>query len=633
MIVAWTGYQLVVQADYFQADYFYRTKVFERHYFALIDNIISSLEESSLSDEGSFIAPSKDVGAIKRLSDTFQFRLTKEDSTVLWKSETEPLSYDSSYGLVLMRSGLKATDQSLVKDTALALENAYFRNYEEGTLLDRFKAIDQQEWRIQFALNYVHDSDELGTSYQNFYHYKSLQIQRLIIIGLSLILALMALVSLSYTAGKTSFDGVVVMSWQDYIPLELLPIIWGLSTVPMLAAARFIDLVNESLFIVALIMGGVFVLISTLVYLSTVRRIKARYFFRSAWSVKLVIWMAQKLGVNNWKKAFKPYVLGGLFVYGFFSFLLGVLLIEMGIIGILVFLALNMAAFLWLHKHLRSLKDMMNYVKEQVEGNLEVELDLVTISPVFYDFASDLSTLHRGLEVAVQDALKNERMRTELITNVTHDLKNPLTSIISYVDLLSKEPLQNETAKGYISILSDKANRLKTLIDHLVEASKLSSGVVSANYEAIDLVAMLRQLEGELSEDFTQSNLQFIYQFQEDTALVHVDPKMLHRILENLLSNVIKYAMPGTRVYIQVEENANDYRLIMKNVSQHPLTQSAEELMERFVRADSARQSEGNGLGLSIAQSLAAAIGGRLSVHTDGDMFKVVVTLKRSVSV
>ena len=249
--------------------------------------------------------------------------------------------------------------------------------------------------------------------------------------------------------------------------------------------------------------------------------------------------------------------------------------------------------------------------------------------------AVSINNISEGINAAVAERLKSERMRSELITNISHDIRTPLTSLITYSDLLKNEGLDNERAPEYLDILIQKSARLKTLTDDLFEASKAASGNIEVHIENLDLADFIRQVLGELDEKVRASNLDFRLNLPEH-AHVRADGRLLWRVVENLLSNVFKYALPGSRVYIDVTiaaaEVAEDrwYRLDIKNISERPLNVDPSELTERFKRGDEARSGDGSGLGLSIAQSFTLSQGGLFALSIDGDLFKTSVSLPKA---
>lgn len=240
--------------------------------------------------------------------------------------------------------------------------------------------------------------------------------------------------------------------------------------------------------------------------------------------------------------------------------------------------------------------------------------------------ADDLNRIGGGLQKAVDARLKSERLRTELITNVSHDIKTPLTSIISYVDLMKKENPENENIKTYIDVLDRQSTRLKKLIVDLVEASKASTGNLTVDFAPCDLGTLLTQMVGEYTERFAAADLTPVLHLPEDSAVILADSRHLWRVFDNLMNNICKYALPGTRVYLDLLKNGDQAICIFRNISRSELTAAPDELTERFVRGDSSRNTEGSGLGLSIASSLTALQKGRLDITTDGDLFKVILT-------
>ena len=246
------------------------------------------------------------------------------------------------------------------------------------------------------------------------------------------------------------------------------------------------------------------------------------------------------------------------------------------------------------------------------------------------DVAERINRIGDGLEQAVQESVKNERMKTDLITNVSHDIKTPLTSIINYVDILKRSNIADEKIQGYLDILEAKAQRLKTLTEDVVEASKVSSGNISLEYMDVDLRELVQQTEGELAEKFAARNLSVVLNMPEEAAVIRVDGRRMWRVLENVFGNAAKYAMPGTRVYADLALTEDKVRFSLKNVSEQQLNFSADELTERFIRGDIARSTEGSGLGLSIAKSLTIMQGGEFELYLDGDLFKVDITFPRT---
>lgn len=249
--------------------------------------------------------------------------------------------------------------------------------------------------------------------------------------------------------------------------------------------------------------------------------------------------------------------------------------------------------------------------------------------PALKKHEENLQSIQLGIQKAVDEQTRAERMKTELITNVSHDIKTPLTSIVNYVDLLEKEDIQPEKAKEYVDVLNRQAARLKKLTEDLVEASKASSGSLPVHLAPTDVNVLLSQLAGDYMEKLEDAQLEPIFRPAPSQPVIQADGQLLSRVLGNLFSNICKYAMPGTRVYFESAVDENTVSLTFKNISKYELNIPAEELMARFVRGDRSRHTEGSGLGLSIAQSLTELQGGTFRLEIDGDLFKAVVTFPR----
>lgn len=262
------------------------------------------------------------------------------------------------------------------------------------------------------------------------------------------------------------------------------------------------------------------------------------------------------------------------------------------------------------------------------KGDLQHKIDTKYMFGDFKDFSISLNNINLGLQAAVNERMKSERFKTELITNVSHDIKTPLTSIINYVDLIKKEEPENETVKQYIEVLDRQSNRLKKLVEDLVEASKASSGSLSVELMPCDVTVLLTQTLGEFEDRLSKKGLVPVINAPEKPIRIMADGRHLWRIFDNLMGNVCKYALSGTRVYIDVKSEDGNAVITFRNISENELNVSADELMERFVRGDKSRNTEGSGLGLSIAKSLAELQKGSLQLCVDGDLFKVALSFK-----
>lgn len=262
------------------------------------------------------------------------------------------------------------------------------------------------------------------------------------------------------------------------------------------------------------------------------------------------------------------------------------------------------------------------------QGNFENKIDSEKMLPDFVEFCGYLNNINSTVQNAVDEKTKSERLKTELITNVSHDIKTPLTSIINYVDLIKKENVENEKVTEYISVLDRQSARLKKLIEDLVEASKASTGNLSVELTKCEPAVLLTQTLGEFDEKLKNAGLTPVLTCPENPLYIMADGRHLWRVFENLTANICKYSLSGTRVYLEIYENRGSVCVTFKNISKNELNISGEELTERFVRGDSSRNTEGSGLGLSIAKNLTELQGGKLNIDIDGDLFKATVIFK-----
>lgn len=263
------------------------------------------------------------------------------------------------------------------------------------------------------------------------------------------------------------------------------------------------------------------------------------------------------------------------------------------------------------------------------QGDLNYQLPLEKLHGPFRAHGEALNNVRQGIQHAVEEQMKSERMKTELITNVSHDIKTPLTAIVSYVDLLKQEPMPNEKAKEYLDVLDRQSARLKKLTEDLVEASKATTGNLTVDLQPTDVNVFLGQTTGEYEERLAAKQLALCLTPAEGTPRISADGRLLWRVFENLFSNIQKYAQPGTRVYLTCQATDEQVTITFRNISAEPLNISADELMERFVRGDASRNTEGSGLGLSIARSLTQLQNGTFALAVDGDLFKAILTFPR----
>lgn len=373
---------------------------------------------------------------------------------------------------------------------------------------------------------------------------------------------------------------------------------------------------------VSLVIDGLFLIF----YLSMVRRMKAEML----WETSVACWLER--GIRKVFARQKTTVRVLLLFAGHMAvcFILAVGAFYYRSMTALVLLLLFSAGecYMILRKAVEQYQIRLGVEKIR-DGALSGKIDIEQLHGEEKSLAEAINNIGEGLLHAVDDSTKNERMKADLITNVSHDIKTPLTSIINYVNLMKLEKIDNERVQGYIKILDEKSQRLKQLTADLVEASKISSGNVKLDMQVIDLVELVYQTSGEFNEKFEQKELTIVTKLPKTAVLIRADGRQLYRVIENLYNNVAKYALEKTRVYVDIAYVEEKVVFSIKNVSEHSLARensNAGDLTERFIRGDSSRTTEGSGLGLSIAKSLTVLMGGVFDIKVDGDLFKASIT-------
>ncbi|MGN0143450.1 MAG: sensor histidine kinase, partial [Clostridium sp.] len=301
------------------------------------------------------------------------------------------------------------------------------------------------------------------------------------------------------------------------------------------------------------------------------------------------------------------------------------------VFGIFAAIVYNIILFILIRKYYDKVREnysaLLKATNKIAHGNLDFEIneDLGLFNP----FKDELKKIQSGFKRAVDEEVKSQKMKTELISNVSHDLKTPLTSIITYVDLLKKDDITEEERKSYIDTIDKKSQRLKYLIEDLFEVSKATSGNIKLNIVNVDIVELIKQVEFELSDKLDNAEVIVKNNFPDNKVILKLDSQKTFRVFENLLNNVAKYSMPKSRVYVNVNENTDTVEIEIKNMSAVEIDYKAEEIMERFQRGDKSRNTEGSGLGLAIVKSFVEAQGGTFKVELDGDLFKAVINFRK----
>lgn len=381
---------------------------------------------------------------------------------------------------------------------------------------------------------------------------------------------------------------------------------------------------------VVVLVAGVTAVLFLAGYLSLIRRIKARTLWKNSLLRTILKGLWKCFGLlkafwENRKTVWKTAVaFGGFILFHWFAIAVRGVYDRFVIVSLLM-VALEVAAAYYLIKNAIAMEQIKKGIEEIASGNVDYQISTEKMNSSQRQMAEMVNGIGNGLQRAVAESMKSERLKTDLITNVSHDIKTPLTSIINYVDLLKRENIDDPKIQGYLDILEAKAQRLKTLTEDVVEASKVSSGNITLECMDVNLVEMLNQTIGEFSEKMEAKQLRIMASLPEEPAVIHVDGRRMWRVLENIFNNVAKYAMPGTRVYADLKIKKETVEFSLKNISEYPLNINADELTERFIRGDVSRSTEGSGLGLSIARSLTEMQGGKFNLYVDGDLFKVII--------
>lgn len=441
---------------------------------------------------------------------------------------------------------------------------------------------------------------------------------------------ILTLIYLTLATGHREGHEGISLSYIDKVKTELM-------------IAAFLMIIGELIMLVAdvgnkdwdvsgilVASGSVSFLVDTvflIFYLSMVRRLKAEVM----WENSLVCWLGRGLEKTFRERSVTVQVLLTFAIHMIICFILalGAFYYKNLVAFLLLLVFCGMEAYFMLRSAVEHYR-ILQGVEEIANGDLEAKIELEDLHGEDKKLAEAINNIGAGLLHAVDDNIKSERMKADLITNVSHDIKTPLTSIINYVNLIKMEDIENERVKNYVKVLDEKSQRLKQLTEDLVEASRASSGNVKLDMQQLDLVELVCQTSGEFDEKFESKELTVVTKLPNQSVYIWSDGRHLYRVIENLYNNVAKYALEKTRVYVEVQTREDMAVFSIKNVSARSLALengSVEDLTERFIRGDSSRTTEGSGLGLSIAKSLTVLMGGQFDISVDGDLFKAALSL------
>ena len=464
------------------------------------------------------------------------------------------------------------------------------------------------------------------------------------ILPISALVTLLLIIYLTSAIGHDSNeDSTVKINTFDRIPIEIIVFCAMLISCMPFILLEFAENDYNAINSIAITAYFIIYMCAVITMTTIIKRIKARQFFKTSITGKVLLWclkICKKITnkINEiWNTiTYSPNTTAKVIITAGLTVFAWLLIIAISGNGpMFPIIMIGVIGFI-LYKIIKIFKDYLQVekkLKDIYEGNTQSELDEKSVENVFKNSVIYLNDISNGFENAVQERMKSERMKAELITNVSHDIKTPLTSIINYVDLLKQENIQNEKAREYIEILENKSQRLKRLTEDLVEASKVSTGNISLNFEKINIVELIKQATGEFEDKFKKRKLEPIINSEQNEINIMADSKYMYRIIENLYSNISKYALENSRVYVDIKmsktEPVPNVQIEIKNISKDKLNISADELIQRFVRGDKSRTTEGSGLGISIAQNLTELQNGKFELKLDGDLFKVELTFNR----
>ncbi len=490
-------------------------------------------------------------------------------------------------------------------------------------------------------------SDAFTQGRAGFQNYLPYFWQWVTLVVVSIVLYFVLLIYLTGASGKEKDEEgnvYTALSRFDSIPTEA-ALILGIMAVAAIVlaalAANWFLVSYETIYTVWFkVAAGVTVLLLDILfcffYYSLVRRIRAGILWKNSYLKKIVRKCSQlflevydngNIVVRTWG----PYIV--FLAFNLLMIMLGLFTSVPAILGVLIAFVVDMLVGGLLYLDVKERQNIVSGIEKIAEGNFSYQISQENLHGDNLVLAKSVNSIGNGIKNAVEISMKDERMKADLITNVSHDIKTPLTSIINYVDLIKREQMDNERVRNYIQVLDEKSQRLKQLTDDLVEASKISSGNINLHFEKINVTELLNQTIGEFSEKFDQKNLTIVMNVNTSGAVIEADSRSIWRVMENLFNNIYKYALEGTRVYIAVNSLTGDggqrqelIEISIKNISEKELNCNPEELTERFIRGDESRTTEGSGLGLSIAKNLTEAQHGTFEILLDGDLFKVILT-------
>ncbi|NLB42778.1 MAG: sensor histidine kinase, partial [Clostridiales bacterium] len=514
------------------------------------------------------------------------------------------------------------------------------KNWEEGELINSPEYVEGETYTIDcYVKRTLTAEDRYFTAERWIQIAYSMRYTLIIVTILSFLIAIILFIFLMCSAGHRKGKEEVIPNGLDKIPFDIF--LAGILAIAFISIALLDNIYSWTYYMSItghiLIIGAALIMTVPLLLLAFMS-FATRYKLGGWWKNTIVYRLLYSV-----YKVIRRLVLGAKYLLAHISILWKAIL---GLLTITIFELFIMAAafpyngeilvLFWLLGKLIfipiilyiiiSLQKLLDGSQEIANGDLNHHIDTKRLLWDFKRYGENLNNISSGMSNAVEERMKSERLKTELITNVSHDIKTPLTSIINYVDLIKREEIEDVTIKEYVDVLDRQSSRLKKLIDDLVDASKASTGNLAVNSARTEVGVLLTQTTGEYEEKMKDNNLELVLNQPEEEIFIMADGRLLWRVFDNLMGNIYKYSQPGTRAYLSLEKSNGRAIITFRNISKYALNISSDELMERFVRGDSSRTTEGSGLGLSIAKSLVELQKGELNLLIDGDLFKVVLT-------
>lgn len=617
--------------DFKNAENFYETKWFAFEYFDDISRYTALLEKiDSNTDIAYDVQEDVDIGNNKgriyyltEYSD-IDFLFVNPEQSIAVTNLEHTMNTDT---IEEIKNQIKSSEvywniESGNVDTNinnLKIENIKYRT--------QYKQIEDLNKNIYTALSdtdsYYTHFVEIKLVYDVAKELYKVSVPLIIISGIILIFGVISVIA---GIGRSGKNNKINLNWYDKVPLEIVTILYFLGILLNVAIVADLSYSGILYSIIICIIDFILFYIFSIITLETiVKRIKTKTLLKST----LIYFICHEIKKTYTNRKVTTKVILLFLAFSIILFTLVALAMDSAFF-VLILIGYLFAVLWFLIQAAIKFNKVREAVKSIYEGNTNIRLNETEMKGVLKELTIYINDIAGGLSNAINQSLKSERLKTELITNVSHDIKTPLTSIINYVDLLKKEKMPNEKCTEYLMILENKSQRLKKLTEDLIEASKASSGNIKLNIERINVNELVKQISGEFEDRFKAKGLEEILTLPEEEIFINADGRYMYRVLENIYSNAAKYALENTRVYMDIIPKQKTVVIQMKNVSKEKLNISVDELMQRFVRGEASRNTEGSGLGLSIANSLTELQGGKFHIYLDGDLFKVTIGFEKA---